>query len=279
MISCHKRNIIPLLLLASSENELANAFSPSLLPRLSSARTLVALSVVAEGLAPAAVKETRNEKKTKATGVKSIDTVSAEEAKRLLIDLVPRMTGKEEEYRAVESYVDLLEETYAPVQTLGFLNLAMAGEWQLLFSTNLTGRPNRNLRLRELVQKIETEGLKGSIRNLAQWEYAEDEETFDAYGLFSINCSYSINQGSRMIVDLNDHEIRPAKGSAIPKDVPRLVGLLRRAIPKEMFDPNGHAIDTSYLDVDLRIVRYTGPNHEGVRNIFIRKGSLEINPV
>lgn len=56
-------------------------------------------------------------------------------------------------------------------------------------------------------------------------------------------------------------------------------GLLHRAIPKEMFDPNGHAMDTTYLDADLRIVRLTGPNHEGVRNIFIRKGSITINPV
>mmetsp|Transcript_29267 Transcript_29267/g.59011 ORF Transcript_29267/g.59011 Transcript_29267/m.59011 type:complete len:85 (-) Transcript_29267:152-406(-) len=81
-----------------------------------------------------------------------------------------------------------------------------------------------------------------------------------------------------MIVDLNDHEIRPAKGSKIPSDVPGLVGLLHRAFPKEMFDPSGHAFDTTYLDADLRVVRLTGPHHEGVRNIFMRKGSFEINP-
>lgn len=82
-----------------------------------------------------------------------------------------------------------------------------------------------------------------------------------------------------MVMDLNEHEIRPAKGSAIPKDVPGLVGLLHRAIPTEIFDPNGHAMDTTYLDADLRIVRLTGPNHEGVRNIFMRKGALEISPM
>jgi hypothetical protein len=53
---------------------------------------------------------------------------------------------------------------------------------------------------------------------------AEDGETFDAKGSFSIKCSYKINQGARMIVDLNDHELRPAKGSKIPEDVPGLVG-------------------------------------------------------
>ena len=68
------------------------------------------------------------------------------------------------------------------------------------------------------------------------------------------------------------------QGSKIPDDVPGLVGLLHRAIPKEIFDPNDHALDTTYLDADLRIVRMTGPNHEGVRNIFMRKGRFDLNP-
>ena len=49
-------------------------------------------------------------------------------------------------------------------------------------------------------------------------------------------------------------------------------------MPKEMFDPNDHAMDTTYLDTDLRIVRMTGPRFEGIRGIFIRRGSIEINP-
>ena len=64
----------------------------------------------------------------------------------------------------------------------------------------------------------------------------------------------------------------------MPKDVETLVGLIHRAMPKEMFDPNDHAMDTTYLDGDLRIVRYSGAKFEGVRDIFIRRGSMEINP-
>lgn len=85
-------------------------------------------------------------------------------------------------------------------------------------------RPNRKLRLRELVQKIESNGFNGSVTNMAQWDFAEDEETFDATGNFNVKCSYTINQGARMVVDLDDHELRPAKGSKIPSDVPALVG-------------------------------------------------------
>jgi len=211
-------------------------------------------------------------------------SISTDEAKEQLLQLIPRMTGTDEEYREVESYINLLEEKYAPVQTIDFLNLAMMGEWQLLFSTNLLGSGfSRRLRLREMVQKIETNGFNGTLINMATWDFAEgddddnDDFTFNINGNFNIKCSYTITQGSRMVVDVNDLEVRPASGSSIPKDVPSLVGTLHRVIPNELFDPNGHAMDTTYLDADIRIIRLTGPNHEGVRNIFMRKGALEIS--
>lgn len=274
MPSCPNRCAIALLLLALNG---ADAFAPSQQTHRSLATSS---SLAAEGFGSSAVRERPANEETETNGESSIDaSMSAAEVKRALTDLVPSMTGKEEEYRTVESYVNLLEEKYSPVQTIDFLNLAVSGEWQLLFSTNLMGRPNRKLRLRELVQKIEADGFKGSLTNMAQWEYAEDEENFDAKGKFEVQCSYSITQGSRMAVDLDDHKLILAKGSSIPSDVPEVVGQLHRAIPKELFDPNGHAMDTTYLDEDLRIVRLMGSKYEGVRNIFMRKGSLEIKPM
>ena len=216
--------------------------------------------------------------------ISTILSISTDEAKEQLLQLIPRMTGTDEEYREVESYINLLEEKYSPVQTIDFLNLAMMGEWQLLFSTNLLGSGfSRRLRLREMVQKIETNGFNGTLINMATWDFAEgddddnDDFTFNINGNFNIKCSYTITQGSRMVVDVNDLEVRPASGSSIPKDVPNLVGTLHRVIPNELFDPNGHAMDTTYIDTDIRIIRFTGPNHEGVRNIFMRKGALEIS--
>ena len=276
-----KNQALAFLLLSWNRGDVADAFAPSRQQPHRSVASISISSLAAEGFAPTAVREQPTEEKPKIDeNNDSVSNLSADEAKSALVDLIPRMTGDEEEYRLVESYVNLLEEKYAPVQTLDFLNLAMAGEWQLLFSTNLMGRPNRRLRLTELVQKIEADGFNGKLTNTAQWDYADGEEgIFDSNGNFAVKCSYSINQGARMVVDLDDHEIRPATGSKIPGDVPELVGFLHRAIPKEIFDPNGHAMDTTYLDADLRIVRLTGPNHEGVRNIFMRKGSLEIRPM
>lgn len=202
------------------------------------------------------------------------------EIKRRLLDLLPRMKGTPDEFKAVESYVNELEDRYTPVQTLGFLNLAMSGDWQLLFSTNLSGLPKSNFRLRELYQRIESSDLTGTVVNMATWDLAENNgPIFDCSGSFTIKCTYSINQGARMLVALDDHVLELAKGSSVPQDFQALVGLLHRAIPTELFDPSEHAMDTTYLDGDLRIVRMTGPRFEAIRDIFIRRGSIEISPV
>ena len=214
-----------------------------------------------------------------------LSTMDTMEIKNRLLDLLPRMMGTPAEYNRVESYVNTLEDRYTPVQTLDFLNLAMSGEWQLLFSTNIGGSPKSNFRLRELYQRIESNDMNGTVVNEATWDYAEDHEamtpatSFDAHGTFSIKCSYSINESARMLLELNDHVINLSKGSVVPKDVEKLVGMLYRAIPTELFDPNDHAMDTTYLDGDLRIVRMAGPKFEAVRDIFIRRGSMQINPV
>lgn len=213
------------------------------------------------------------------TGV--LSSLSVFQIKDNLLDLLPRMTGTPEDFAMVESYVNALESKYAPPQTLDFLNLAMGGTWQLLFSTNLRGGPRSNFRLKELVQRVEPAQLNGGVINVAQWDLAQadSEAVFDCSGTFSVVCKYEINQGARMIMELSDHKIELRSGSAVPQDVAGLVTLLHRAMPTELFDPNGHAMDTTYLDGDLRIVRMTGPSFEGVRDVFIRSGSMEINPI
>mmetsp|Transcript_8156 Transcript_8156/g.9508 ORF Transcript_8156/g.9508 Transcript_8156/m.9508 type:complete len:282 (+) Transcript_8156:90-935(+) len=203
------------------------------------------------------------------------------EVKDELLDLLPRMTGTAEEFRQVESYVNALEEKFLAPQTLDFLNLAMAGEWQFLFTTNQLGRPSPILRLTELIQKIDVNGLKGDVTNQASWSLLGDSGSFDVYGSFATKLPYDINQGARMTLgDEDDHDlsITLGKGSGIPSDTEGLVGLIHRAMPTEMFDASDLALDTTYLDTDIRIVRFTGKRHEGVRNIFMRKGAFDLDP-
>jgi hypothetical protein len=205
--------------------------------------------------------------------------MSADQVKALLLELLPKMKGTTEEFGLVEKYVNALEAKYIPPQTLDFLNLAMAGEWQFLFTTNQLGRPSPSLRLTELVQRVEVKGLNGQVVNQAAWNLSDDGYTFDTHGLFASKISYNINQGARMTLN-HDHDltINLGKGSKIPNDPQSLLGLIHRAMPTEMFDSSNLAIDTTYLDTEIRIVRFTGARHEGVRNIFMRKGAIEINP-
>ncbi len=202
-----------------------------------------------------------------------------EEVKHLLLDLLPRMTGTSEEFRLIEQYVNALEDKFDAPQTLDFLNLLIAGEWQFLFTTNQLGRPSPLLRLTELLQRIEVKGLKGSLVNQAQWDLVDDGPTFDVNGKFASTVSYNINQGTRMTLE-DDHDlsISLGKGSKVPRETESLVGLIYRPMPTEMFDASNLAMDTTYVDTEIRIVRFTGSRHEGVRNIFMRKGAIDIDP-
>lgn len=202
-----------------------------------------------------------------------------DQIKDLLLELLPRMTGTAEEFKKVEDYVNALEEKYLPPTTLGFLNIAMAGEWQFLFTTNQLGNPSPFLRLTELVQTVKVNGLEGTLTNQATWDLvSEGSDVFDTFGTFASSLSYNIDQGSRLSLgDDHDLTMKLLKGKP-PKDAEALVGLIHRAMPTEMFDPSGLDMDTTYLDTDLKIVRFTGARHEGVRNIFIRKGSFQLDP-
>jgi len=207
--------------------------------------------------------------------VNSLDT---SEIKGRLLDLLPRITGSSAEFRQVETLVNTLEDRHKPVLTLDFLNLAMAGEWQLLFSTSLSSRPRQNFRITEMFQRVESvlmNSLQGTVANEVSWELAENGNSFDASGSFTVVCDYEINRGARLELNLQDSILKLAKGSSLPDDIENLIGLLNRAMPKELFDPSDHAVDTTYLDGDIRITRMTGPRFEGVRDIFIRKGSMD----
>ena len=206
--------------------------------------------------------------------------MECEEIKEVLLDILPRMTGKPEEFKLVQDCVNALEDKFTPFQTLDFFNLAVNGEWQFLFTTNQLGRPSPLLRLTELTQNIKTAGLKGSVSNSATWALVDDGPTFDCRGCFSSTLPYDINQGSRLSLgDDLDLKVEIEKGYNPPKDFNNLVLLLQRAMPTEMFDSRDLSLDTTYVDADIRISRFTGSKHEGVRNIFMRKGAFEINPV
>lgn len=239
------------------------------------------------------------------------------EVKKRLVELVSKINAvpaSAEDLQLLQDYINVMEDRYEPAQTLDFLNLAMGGTWQMVFSTSSMNRNNENnFRLRDMDQKLETNELQGFITNTVQWDLAdniqEDSDNeddyydpmgesemmmigssgsatsnpveFDCFGTFAVKCKYEINQGARMMIPLSEDDIEEedsvlslSKGSNVPSDIPKLVGLLARHMPRELFDPKDHIMDTTYLDGDLRLVRYSGPKHEAVRDIFIRKQQI-----
>ncbi|KAL7556750.1 hypothetical protein ACA910_008086 [Epithemia clementina (nom. ined.)] len=222
-------------------------------------------------------------------GGKAILDMSLEEAKSELLALLPSMTGQAHEYRRVEILVNTLESLYQPVQTLDFWNLLQQGEWQLLFSTNMVNNQKTKgivnplvFRMRELYHTMQCAQRKGNWTTHVVWDLADEVPgRFDCTGTFTVQSSYEMApQGSaRFAWTLQDHVLQPAKGQKrLPHDCQALVGLLYRAMPTQVFDPSNHSADTTYVDATLKILRYTGPQHEGVRDIWIRRGALQINP-
>lgn len=198
--------------------------------------------------------------------VKDLSDLSTSELKDRLVSLLSRTTGKQEDNDEISEIVNILEAKYSPVHTLDFFNMAMAGDWQLLFSTNRLGMPDATLRLREFIQRIQPDDMgakEGKLTNIASWILADNGVSFDMFGTMSVKTEYEINnQGAaRMEVSLKDHLIELGKGSKAHKtvlnDVPGLVNKIRRAMPFELFDPNNMSMDTTYLDSDFRIVRFT----------------------
>jgi len=203
----------------------------------------------------------------------SSSIVKSQILKEKVMNLLPRMKT-EDEALSLENYINAMESDFVPLQTLGFMNLAIGGEWRLLFSTKLRGGPRPNFRITEMAQILEPSGLAGTIINKVKWELMQDSDStiFDCFGTFSAICSYEINQGGRTRMKLNDHKIELIKGSSVPEDFHALVELLQGNMPLELFDPSGHAMDVTYIDSDFKIIRITGPAFEGIRNIFVRKG-------
>jgi hypothetical protein len=128
-----------------------------------------------QGFAAAAAVVVKEEKEEEA--------LSSGQVKERLLDLLPRMRGEAEEFRQVESYVNLLEADYEPALTLDFFNLAMGGEWQLLFSTNLSGTVQK-IRLRELIQRIDPKQLDGTITNIVRDTLCVRDYLFNLFRIF-----------------------------------------------------------------------------------------------
>ncbi len=152
-----------------------------------------------------------------------------------------------------------------------FHNFAVAGDWQLLYSTSRISPPDTNLKLRSILSKWDEKG--GRIIHDVAWEFTEEGD-FRTAGKFQIISNFTYgdtpSMPARCHIAVDALELTPEPRNRPPKDPQALVGALQRALPKEFFDPDGAVLDTTYLDPSVRIVCFLGMKFAGVRHVYTR---------
>eukprot|EP00904_Undaria_pinnatifida_P001354 jgi/Undpi1/11219/HiC_scaffold_30.g13517.m1 len=146
-----------------------------------------------------------------------------------------QLTANQEERAGL--LLEMLEDNYTPIQTVAFFNLAVQGDWHLAYTNSPMKPVGPRFEVSELYQRIEAgEGAEGNLTNVMVWRLLDE----DLSGRFEVDCGYRLDPKGRMNVSVRDHRLLPDK---MPQDPQALVHLVQRAMPREMFNPDKHALD------------------------------------
>ncbi|KAK1867840.1 hypothetical protein I4F81_010338 [Pyropia yezoensis] len=197
----------------------------------------------------------------------------------------------------VEALVTSLQRQGQRPLTDMFADLALAGEWALIYSPTAhggspppaadgSGPPPPDA---DGSVKMEDGGLlsfgrigqtvvpdKRLFVNYTEWTLtALDGAVYT--GVMFIVCGYRYGP-SGWEVQLLEHQLRPGRdevpGSttpSFPADVEGLVRVLTRALPREFFDPDGAQVGLAYVDPTMRLDLYGDTRYGGVRNVYVRR--------
>lgn len=158
------------------------------------------------------------------------------------------------------------ETEFAPElpATASFGELAHAGDWSLAYSSAI--RAATSMRIRGVSQHIES----GTLENVVVFEWIAKVR-----GVLRIGCEYEFIGPARIQIALLAHTVR--LDSAPVGDMQEMVAELQRALPPEIFDPSGIA-DHTVLAPHVRVSRFVGPRLAGVRDVFVRSGTIVADP-
>jgi hypothetical protein len=197
--------------------------------------------------------------------------LSLTECQKELLSLLRQETTLENEsfyHCRVEYLTKVLEQSYIPAQTLPFLQLILAGEWEQMYSNVLTPRADETLEV-DMYQEIipSPDGSTGGeLRNRIGWQLHRPDDT--SRGDLVVQCGYQINTKGEMDVSLTEHFLLPV--GEMPKDPEGLVMSMQRSVPFEVFDPDLVLIKNTYITPDLRICRISGDKFYNVFNVFVK---------
>lgn len=125
----------------------------------------------------------------------SYASLSIQECKVKLVELISRLPGETEELKQIEALISTLEERHTPILTLEFFSMAVGGIWKFIFSSEIYLRPfPRFFRLGDVAQTIQLQGSRGNVTNTFCWEITQDNSC-KCSGTFSVVCSCQLNEG------------------------------------------------------------------------------------
>lgn len=206
--------------------------------------------------------------------MEELQTLPASEIKDQLIQTLEVMINDSSQVDKVEKSILQLESKKMTPVTPEFTELALAGTWNLLFSS-LRPLVSGKIRIREITQRVDPE--KKQLINEVVWSFPSKSNEMYIDAVLAVECSYKFVGPGRLDVSLQKHTIKIVDSKSvkdeIPEDMQAVVNQLRMALPIEHFDPSG-LLDVSYIEPTFRICRFLGKRLAGVRNVFTRK-SLE----
>lgn len=190
--------------------------------------------------------------------------------KKRLLRILTALINLDTQRNKVQQLILQLEKLKNTPATEVFTELALAGEWVLLFSSTRTGTDG-NIRIREIGQIFDIENK--TLTNRVVWNYTSPDGIYRVFANLVVICTYKFVGPGRIDVTIKEHKITLEEGEGIenkaPKNMQPVVFELQRALPFEFFGPSG-LIDVTYIEPDFRIARFMGKRIAGVRNIFIR---------
>lgn len=191
-------------------------------------------------------------------------------AKQRLLRILPSFINLQSQSDKVLQLIQQLEKEAPLPATSAFTQLAVQGEWRLLFSSARTVPSRGQIRVRGITQTIAITPDPVLI-NTVKWSLNTRQHVVNA--VLRVLCSYQFVGPARMMVKLEDHQIRFVDNQDGVKSMTRealkdLVTDLQRTLPIELFDPSG-LIDVTCVQPDFRIARFVGKRLAGVRNVFV----------
>lgn len=198
----------------------------------------------------------------------------AETAKVRLLKVLSSLINLDSQHGKVEQLILELESLNAKPVTDTFTEMALAGEWKLVFSSMRT-KTDGSIRIRKIGQKIDPE--KKKLINEVLWSFPSVDDTGNIDAYLWAECDYKFVAPGRLQVGTPSHSVKiveteDGKKQTLPDDMQKVISTLRRALPIDFFEPQG-LLDVSYIEPNFRLGRFVGKRLAGVRNVFVRHGT------